>query len=132
MARNIRAFKTCACLYSPSARRQSGANALHVILCSCLPTIGLLAHCPTPNLEDQGITLCPASTRRPIQHGWPDIALRVVETHKLSHHGKVVIPSGQALHVHGSKTKCSKNNLAANIGGIETFKVSVQSLRHVT
>ena len=56
MARNIRAFKTCACLYSPSAWKQSGENALHV---------------------------------------------------------------------HGSKTKCSKNNFSANIGGIETFKVSV-------
>ena len=58
MARNIRAFKTCACLYSPpSAWKQSGANALHV---------------------------------------------------------------------HGSKTKCSKNNFSANTGGIETFEVSVK------
>ena len=32
---------------------------------------GLLAHCPTPNLEGQGITLCLVSTLRPVQHGWP-------------------------------------------------------------
>ena len=63
VARNIRAFKTSACLYSPNAWKQSGANALHV---------------------------------------------------------------------HGPKlTKCSKNNLSANIG-IEMFKVSLQSLKHVT
>ena len=30
VARNIRTFKTCTCSYSPSAWKQSGANALHV------------------------------------------------------------------------------------------------------
>ena len=52
VAGNIRAFKTCACLYSPSAWKQSGENALHI---------------------------------------------------------------------HGSKTKCSKNNLSANIGWKKAF-----------
>ena len=56
VARNIRAFKTSVCFYSPSAWKQNGANALHV---------------------------------------------------------------------DGSKTKCSKNNFSANIGGIEMFEVSV-------
>ena len=63
---------------------------------------GLLAHQPTPKLEGQGITLHLVSTLQPVWHGWPyqeyntpaDIALGVLETYKLSHHGKVVIPSG--------------------------------------
>lgn len=86
------------------------------ILCSCFPTIGrsgstsfgfgnkkvfyesgLLDHHSSPNLEDQGTTLCLASTCRPVRHGWPyqeynthaDLALRAVEAHK-------VIPSGKS------------------------------------
>ncbi|KAL9951241.1 hypothetical protein ACROYT_G043867 [Oculina patagonica] len=57
---------------------------------------------PTPNLEDQGVTLCLVSTLRPVRHGWPyqeyktpaDIALGVIETHKPLHHDKVVTPFG--------------------------------------
>ena len=55
---------------------------------------------PTPNLEDQGITLCLVSTLRPFRHGWPyqeyktpaDVAVGVIETRKLPHHDKVVTP----------------------------------------
>ena len=57
--------------------------------------------CPQPpNLEDQGITLCPVSTFPPVRHGWSyqecktpaDIALGVIETRKLPHHDRVVTP----------------------------------------
>ena len=60
----------------------------------------MLALCPTPNLEDEGVTLCLVSILRPFWHGRPyqeyktpaDIALGVTETRKLPHHDKVVTP----------------------------------------
>ena len=58
---------------------------------------GLLALRPTPNLKDQGVTLCQVSTLRPFQHGWPyqeyktPADIEVVETNKLPHHDKVVL-----------------------------------------
>jgi hypothetical protein len=33
--------------------------------------VGLLASCPTPNLEGQGIPPCLAPTPWPVWHGWP-------------------------------------------------------------
>ena len=56
----------------------------------------------TPNLEGQGITLRLVSTLQPVWHGCPyqeynspaNIALGVIETHKLSLRAKVVIPLG--------------------------------------
>jgi hypothetical protein len=48
-------------------------------ICSTYPTLivrflnrmMLLAPCPNPNLEDQGISLSLDSTLRPFRNGWP-------------------------------------------------------------
>ena len=64
--------------------------------------VGWLALRPTPNLEDQGITLYLVSTLRPFRRGWlyqeyknpADIALGVMETRKVPHHDKEVTPYG--------------------------------------
>ena len=71
----------------------------------CFYGAGSLALRPTPNVEDQGVTLCLVSTLRPFRHKLPnqdckaptDIALGVIETSKQLHQdksNKVVTPLG--------------------------------------
>jgi hypothetical protein len=62
--------------------------------------IGLLAPCPTPILEHQGVSLSLDCTLWPYRHGWPctdGFALRVTESHKPHHHDKVETPLGGFL-----------------------------------
>ena len=55
----------------PCCRLQPVFASIRFLNSAVFSGVRLLASRPTPNLEDQGVSLCLGSTFRPVRHGRP-------------------------------------------------------------